>query len=156
MARTAPVRRLRSGALGWIAMVGLVVASAVATPGVASAATIHLSPDRPTICDPIDPRDCLLPFPDDFFTVADSSTATGRRVAFDPAAMPKTVNDVGIDPTEWNRNDGFSPGSLVTLFVPGVDVARSGLAPITDKQRSLDADAPIVIVDADTGQRQPY
>src|SRR4051812_36413469 len=32
------------------------------------------------LCDPTDPAACLLPFPNDFFTVADPATATGRRV----------------------------------------------------------------------------
>ena len=40
-------------------------------------------------CDPIDPAACLLPFPNDFFTVADATTDTGRRVNFSPLAMPR-------------------------------------------------------------------
>ena len=30
-----------------------------------------------------------------------------------------------IDPTEWNRNDGFSPGTMVLTFVPGLDLPRT-------------------------------
>ena len=41
-------------------------------------------------CDELDPRDCLLPFPNDRFTVADGSTDTGRRVQLDPRSMPRT------------------------------------------------------------------
>jgi hypothetical protein len=40
--------------------------------------------------------------------------------------------------------------------VPGVDLARSGVAPITDIGRSLRRDAPIVILDTATGERWPY
>ncbi len=48
------------------------------------------------------------------------------------------------------------PGSPLLLRVPGVDPTRSGAAPITDIGSSLDADAPIVIVDTATGERWPY
>ena len=60
-----------------------------------------------------DPRACLLPFPSDAYTVPDASTATGRRVAFKPEWMPANGSGKGIDPVEWNRNDGFSPGQAV-------------------------------------------
>lgn len=106
-------------------------------------------------CDPIDPGHCLLPFPNDFFTRSDASADTGRRVNLVRASMP--VNQVGVrvDPTEWNRNDGFSPGSKIVALVQGVDLALTGAAPITDMERSLDTDAPIVLLDATTGARHP-
>lgn len=108
------------------------------------------------LCDPTDTAACLLPFPNDFFTVADPTTDTGRRVNFSPLAMPRNTAGKPMDPTEWNRNDGFSPGSPVLTVVPGVDLARTGIAPITDIARSLDADAPIVLVNTRTGARHPY
>jgi len=121
-----------------------------------SAQAVHLAPPHPERCDPIDPRHCLLPFPNDFFAVEDATTDTGLRVHLDPASMPVNVKGKAIDPTEWNRNDGFSPGSAVVLFAPNVDPTLSGTAPLTDIQRSLDPDAPIVIIDAATGERHPY
>ncbi|MFB4307995.1 hypothetical protein [Actinomadura sp. GTD37] len=105
-------------------------------------------------CDPIDPAACLLPFPSDWYTVADGSTPTGRRVR-----MQTTIeNALGLPvaPAEWNRADGFSPGSMLLSRVPGVDLARTGAAPVTDIGASLRADAPIVIVDTATGERWPY
>jgi hypothetical protein len=107
-------------------------------------------------CDILATAKCLMPFPNDFFTVADRSSATGRRVHFDPASM--TVNSAGvrIDPTEWNRNDGFSPGAMIVTFVSGLDLARSGAAPITDIGASLRPDQPIVLLDTNTGQRWPF
>ncbi|REE96088.1 hypothetical protein [Thermomonospora umbrina] len=107
-------------------------------------------------CDPIDPVGCLMPFPNDWFTRPDPSTATGRRVAFQTAAMPRNRLGKAIDPREWNRSDGFSPGSPLLTRVPGVDLAETGAAPITDIGRSLDDDAPIVVIDTETGQRWPY
>jgi hypothetical protein len=107
-------------------------------------------------CDVLDPAKCLLPFPNDWFTVQDGTTDTGRRVQFAPASMPANKSGVHIDPTEWNRNDGFSPGSAVLAYVPKLDLAKTGAAPITDIGRSLDHNQPIVLLDADTGQRWPF
>ncbi|TNY35448.1 hypothetical protein [Thermomonospora catenispora] len=107
-------------------------------------------------CDPIDPAACLLPFPNDWHTVPDSSTDTGRRVAFPASAMPRNALGKAIDPAEWNRSDGFSPGSPLLTRVPGIDLARTGAAPITDIGRSLDPESPIVIIDAATGERWPH
>ncbi|HEU0131227.1 MAG TPA: hypothetical protein VFQ85_09590 [Mycobacteriales bacterium] len=108
------------------------------------------------LCDPTDHAACLLPFPNDFFTVADPTTATGRRVSLSPLAMPRNAAGKPIDPTEWNRNDGFSPGSPVLTVVPGVDLGVTGAAPLTDLARSLDPDAPIVLINTRTGARHPY
>ena len=107
-------------------------------------------------CDPLDPAKCLYPFPNNFFTVRDGSTDTGRRVQFSPDAMPRNAAGVPIDPTEWNRNDGFSPGSPILTVVPGLDLERTGAAPETDIGRSLHANAPIVLLDATSGRRVPY
>ncbi len=116
-------------------------------PGVDTA-----SADR---CDPIAAAKCLMPFPNDFFTVADPTSGTGRRVHFDPGAMPENSSGVPIDPTEWNRNDGFSPGAMVVTYVPGLDLGTTGAAPITDIGRSLEPDQPILLIDTATGQQWP-
>jgi hypothetical protein len=101
-------------------------------------------------CDFLDPSVCLYPFPNDFFTVVDPTTDTGRRVSFPTVAMPKNASQVAMDPTPYGGNDGFSPGSTILTRVPGVDLTKTGAAPITDLARSLDADGPIVIVNAST------
>ncbi|MEY2566562.1 MAG: hypothetical protein QOE35_1091 [Actinomycetota bacterium] len=107
-------------------------------------------------CDDRDPSECLFPFPNDRFTVADPSTATGRRVDLPLLGMPRSAAGKPIDPTEWNRNDGFSPGAAVLTVVPGVDLGRTGVATIHDMGRSLDADQPVVLLDARTGARHPF
>ncbi|GLZ78919.1 hypothetical protein Afil01_37260 [Actinorhabdospora filicis] len=106
-------------------------------------------------CDPIDPAACLLPFPNDWFTVP-ATTPTGRRVNLDPTATPRNLAGKNIDPAAWNAADGFSPGSMLLARVPGLDLAATGAAPVTDIGRSLDRDAPIVLLDLDTGERVPY
>jgi hypothetical protein len=112
--------------------------------------------DAPDRCDPLDARHCLLPFPTDTFTVEDASTDTGRRVAFARESMPVNQAGVHVDPAEWNRNDGFSPGQPISVFVPGLDVERSGIATLASIDASLADDAPVVLLDATTGERHPY
>ncbi|MGQ2998668.1 hypothetical protein [Variovorax sp.] len=103
-------------------------------------------------CDFLDPAHCMLPFPNDYYTVADASTDTGRRLNLQTASMPRSevVRNKPIDTTEWNRNDGFSPGAMIVTRVPGVDLVRTGAPGIGDLSASLKADAPVVLIDADT------
>jgi len=125
--------------------------------GVADARPAQEAPvDAHGACDFLDPAKCLYPFPNDYFTVPDRSTDTDRRVQFSPDSMPRNAAGVPIDPTEWNRNDGFSPGSAILTVVPGLDLARTGAAPETDIGQSLHANAPIVLLDATSGRRIPY
>jgi hypothetical protein len=107
-------------------------------------------------CDPIDSTQCLTPFPDDFFTVRDAASPTGRRVHFPADVMPVNASGDSIAPTEWNRNDGFSPGAAIIVNVPGINLATTGAARITDIARSLAPGAPIVLLDTTTHQRVPY
>jgi hypothetical protein len=107
-------------------------------------------------CDPIDPSNCLFPFPNNFYTKADATTDTGKRVNLSPLAMPRNIAGKPIDPTEWNRNDGFSPGAMIVTHVPGVDLTKTGAPPITDIGRSTSTASPIVLLDSDTGERHPF
>ncbi len=117
--------------------------------------TIDLQVTDADTCNPLDPRHCLLPFPSDFFSVEDAGTDTGRRVSIATAITPANISGERVDMTEWNRNDGFSPGAQLVTFVPDVDLVASAVAPITDIARSLDADAAVVLIDAETGERIP-
>lgn len=106
-------------------------------------------------CDPLDTRSCLLPFPSNFNTVAQKGSDTGLRLNFSASQFPKNVKGQPGFPPELNRNDGFSPGSALLTSVPGIDMAKTGAAPITDIAQYSKANAPIVVIDAKTGQRQP-
>jgi len=107
-------------------------------------------------CEILGQSRCYLPFPSNRFTRDDPATDTGRRVDIPAGTLPANTSGTPIDVTEWNRNDGFSPGTPIIVHVPGVDLAVTGAAPITDIGRSLDPDAPIVLFDAATGERWPY
>lgn len=113
-------------------------------------------PSRAGGCDPLAPAECLLPFPNDWYTRPDPRTDTGRRVAFDASVLPRPATGTAVDPAAWNRADGFSPGSALIAQVPGLDLARTGAAPLTGIGSSLDRDAPIVLLDTTTGERWPY
>lgn len=106
-------------------------------------------------CDPLVPEHCLLPFPNDYFTVADRGTRTGRRIHFVAGALPKNTSGTPMEAAELNRNDGFSPGAAVLLWMPGVDLGLSGTATLTDIASSLDPESPVVVVDTRNGRRWP-
>lgn len=140
---------------------GLQEIRAFATTASGAVAVTSIASWEPTVnpasgCEVLGQRRCLLPFPSDGFTVADPTTDTGRRVAFQTQAMPVNVGGVRVDPSAWNRNDGFSPGAPIVVYVPNLDPARSGIAPVTDIGASLAPNAPIVLLDATTGRRVPY
>jgi len=105
-------------------------------------------------CDPLVPEQCLLPFPNDYFTVRDR-TRTGRRVAFVAESLPANVGGTHLDAVELNRADGFSPGAGLLTWAPGLDPGLSGVPPLTDIGHSLAADSAIVVVDTRTGTRWP-
>ena len=102
---------------------------------------------------------CMLPFPDDYYTVADPSSPTGRRVHFTTEGMPKNALETPINPEPYDASDGFSPGSVIVLKVPGLetaaDVSATGAVPINHIGRYRKGNAPVVVIDAATGKRWP-
>jgi hypothetical protein len=101
---------------------------------------------------------CLFPFPSDHYTVPDSSTGTGLRVNLSAASTPANKDGVHINPEGINTSDGFSPGESIVTRVPGLDdpqaFQNTGAVPLIDMDRAFDANQPIVLIDASTGQRQ--
>src|SRR6185295_8770010 len=106
-------------------------------------------------CDPINPP-CLLPWPNDHFTVADASTHTGRKLALVPESLPSNILRAHVNPDDQNRGDGWSPGSVMLVQIDGIDLVHSQVPGLPDAKRSLDANSPIVLVDATTGNRHPF
>ncbi|HUE60400.1 MAG TPA: hypothetical protein VMO88_12520, partial [Acidimicrobiales bacterium] len=69
---------------------------------------------NPAGCDPIDPAQCMLPYPNDWFTSYDAASKTGRRLDLNPLAMPRNTAGKPIDPSSWNSwSDGFSAGAQI-------------------------------------------
>jgi hypothetical protein len=104
---------------------------------------------------------CMLPFPDDFYTVKDKSSATGRRINFKDAAMPQNQAGTPIAAEPYNLNDGFSPGQVITVRVPGLDnpdaLAQTNPIPLNDLSRneSQTSKEPVLVIDAETNERHP-
>ncbi len=112
-------------------------------------------------CDPIAPIDsgeCLFPYPNNYFTKPDASMRTGLRLDLKPTATPQNNKGVNVNPSEINTSDGFSPGAAAVIHIPGMDTpaafAKTNPVPITRMGDYSKANAPIVVIDADTGKRQ--
>ena len=104
-------------------------------------------------CEILDQLNCMFPWPSSAFTVADDSAVTGRRVNLNQDSLPANKQGVHVGPAEWNRNDGFSPSQMILAQVPGVDLEQTGAPPITDLSQSLEADSPVVVIRASTGEQ---
>ncbi len=102
---------------------------------------------------------CMLPFPDDYYTAADPTSPTGRRIAFKTESTPTNAANQHIDASAYNASDGFSPGSVILVKIPGIettaDVKATGAVPINKLQHYKKEKAPVVVIDANTGQRWP-
>src|SRR3954471_7214913 len=118
-----------------------------------------LDATNPQSCDPIAPAQCMLPYPNDWFTKPDPSSATGRRLDLNLLGMPRNIEGKPIQPGPWNRSDGFSAGAPILTVVPGMtkntDLAPSTLPSVTDMSANDDPDAGVVVIDTATGTRWP-
>lgn len=116
-------------------------------------------------CDITDPSVCLYPFPNDYFTTADPSKASGRRLNLNAASTPATTPNIfaprskNIGVTEFNKFDGFSPGSMLITHIPGLTndaaINRSGLPTSANIGKYSETNQALVVIDASTGQRWP-
>ncbi len=128
--------------------------------GACAPQAINLS--RAADCDFIGQQDgslCMLPFPDDYYTVDDASTATKKRINFHDAGMPQNASGTPIASGPYNLNDGFSPGQSILVRIPGMDdpaaFSKTDPVPINHQGRYKAANAPVVVIDATTGERWP-
>ena len=108
-------------------------------------------------CDHTDAAVCLLPWPNDHFTVADPTTDTRRRLDLESASMPQNRAGKPIAPGPYNRNDGFSPGALIVTKVPGLETQAAldatGAVPITRMSEAFAPRQPVVVLNAETRER---
>ncbi|MEA2429464.1 MAG: hypothetical protein QOF37_3092 [Thermoleophilaceae bacterium] len=108
-------------------------------------------------CDWLDTAVCLQPWPNDYFTTSDATTATKLRLNLDIQSTPRNRAGKPIDPADYNRNDGFSPGTPIVTKIPGLDTKRafdnSGIVPMTDMGRAFAPRQPLVVIDTRTRAR---
>jgi hypothetical protein len=156
-----------------VALLGALLCAFLIAPSLAQAAAPPAQPyDGPPIdtsnsnrCDFLDPAVCLQPWPNDYFTVADPTTDTGRRLNLNINSTPKNsplslpIGLLPINPAEQNRSDGFSPGSTVIVRIPGLDnpkaFKQTGAVGINNMQTYTSKSQPIVVIDTKTLKRQP-
>jgi hypothetical protein len=105
-------------------------------------------------CDPLTPSYCGFPYPNNYFTVEDLNTGTGRRLALPAEAMPVDEMGRASNPDAFNEMDGFSPGIAAMTHLPGATVM--GLATPNTIADSLGNSSPTVILNADTAERVPH
>lgn len=117
---------------------------------------------RAETCDFIDGSplsSCMSPFPNDFYTLADQTTGSGRRINFSREAMPFNAAGQQVDPTPFNAADGFSPGQGIVVRVPGLETQEafdaSGLSGLEDPAAYLDPESPVVVFETSTRKRHP-
>src|SRR4051812_26536943 len=119
----------------------------------APTAAAHRPVHAPTVapgCDPLGGSQCLFPWPNDYFR-------KDGHLALSASMMPHNASGVALDPSDYNRADGFSPGATIVLKVPGLDTpaafASTGAVPVTDLARTYDRTQPVVVINARTGRR---
>ncbi|MFN8626663.1 MAG: hypothetical protein U0587_11895 [Candidatus Binatia bacterium] len=112
---------------------------------------------NPVECEILNNAECLLPYPSSRFLVP-ADTATGWRISFPAVGMPAQW-DKPLPPEPYAVLDGFSPTVQILMHFPGgIDPAKSNASRLlpdtrTYAARSLDADSPTVLLDADTNSR---
>jgi len=101
--------------------------------------------------------ECLLPYPSDFYLVADPAMPSGHRVEMRGAArmiLPETK--VSADPNDLRAVDGFSPLSTIVAVLPSpiVPVNLTPLANAPGDTTSIRA--ATLIIDAESGMLIPH
>jgi hypothetical protein len=142
----------------WALIAALLTASATLVVALASSAGASAGKTPAADCQPFGSRPCLLPFPNNLFTRRDRSTPTGLRVHLPVAAMPVNAKGQRLGVAEYDRNDGFSPGSAAIVHVAGLDnakaFARTGAVGLLNMAQAYAKNQPIVVIDQATGRRQ--
>ena len=142
-----------------------VVAAALATlgPGCGSSSSSSerkVGPFEPKVgwvhltCNPLVPSQCGFPFPSNVWTVDAADTPTKRRVQIDDESIPAALNGQKSVGAPWSKSDGFGAGTGILTQLPGATL--EGLPSLETLARSLEADSPTVLLDAETGERIPH
>ena len=93
------------------ALVAITVTAFVVGAAASAAAELPIEPKCEFIAGPGSSQ-CMLPFPDDYYTKADPTSPTGRRIDFRELATPTNATSQHIEVAPYNTGDGFSPGSV--------------------------------------------
>lgn len=119
------------------------------------------SPDQDSVfCDPMDPTECWLPFPNHHFLTHDNSTDTGYRVNIPSEVMPPLKNLREHKIEYLNRMDGFSTMSLILWYLNGLQEAQEGggsqLYGPNDIAKTVSNSSITLLIDVETGMLVPH
>jgi hypothetical protein len=119
-------------------------------------ATSQITETVASPCDPIDTGRCAFPFVNDYYAASGSGTESNKRIALTRGSLPATDASpaIAVDPTRWSEADGWSIGPMLLFSNPDIDLVQTGAAPLTDLAKSLEANTPVAIIDAETGAKQ--
>jgi hypothetical protein len=105
-------------------------------------------------------KSCMTPYPSRHYLQDDTSTTTGSRLNFIPAAMPVTPTTPDIDPTPFNHLDGYSPATPILIYLGGANGeyldSDSPLAGLDHLERSMDPTGATVLLDMSSGYLVPH
>lgn len=98
--------------------------------------------------------DCLLPFPSRYWMTEDVASPTGVRLDYRQDQFWSPDGPLPIDPSLFNSLDGV-PTTAPILMNFGRDVDPDALWGLDEAEASLAVDAPIALINLDTGRRVP-
>ena len=145
-----PARSSRAIAFGFASLIAGVSALSLASCGDGDAAG-----GVAAVCSPFSNDACMMPWPSMAYLDPDPTSATGFRVNIPASATPANGDHISVDPTPLDRWDGFSPSGPILVRFPG-GVSATGLPGWANPDDSLAADAPIVLIDVNSGERKPF
>jgi hypothetical protein len=114
----------------------------------------------PAGCEELNAVECLLPYPSSRF-LKPANTPTGVHLDLPAAGFPSQAGVGGLhqlSPEPYKVLDGFSPTVQILMNFPGgVDPVVSNASRLLPERRgpdarSLDADSPTILIDAETGE----
>jgi hypothetical protein len=95
-------------------------------------------------CDPLQPSWCSLPWPSNKYLQPDAKRTTGYQLKLGPKTLPKNASGKHIAPTEYERLDGYGPGSTILVHFANLDISK--MPSETDGTSSLAADSQVVLL----------
>jgi len=104
-------------------------------------------------CDPLDPTECIFPFPSMYYLKQDASTHTGYRVDIGPSSLPKSRDGSRVDPQYWNEMDGFSTIAPMLFYFD--KLSSKGFGPVNDLTFDNEHETTIII-DTVTNEIVPH
>lgn len=100
--------------------------------------------------------DCMLPYPSDYFRVADATMPSGHRIEMGRSAGMLTKDGFSADVTDWREADGYSVFAPI-VAVLGVALSDAGLVKIFDDyDGSTRLTSPTLLLEAGTGELIPH